>query len=49
MDRALFYGIVVGGVYSLCVLIVLGNAPIAMCSGVLIGLLALARGWRVWG
>lgn len=48
MDRAFFYAVVVGGVSALCVLILLSNAPIALCSGLLIALLALIRGAMAW-
>ena len=49
MDRAVFYAVVVGGLYSLCILVVLNNVPIAIFAGVLVGVLALLRGMRVWG
>jgi hypothetical protein len=49
MDRAVFYAVVVGGTYALCILVVLNNAPIALVSGVLVGVLALLRGMTVWG
>ena len=49
MDRALFYAVVVGGVFALCVLLVLNNAPIAIFTGSLAGFLALLRGMTVWG
>lgn len=49
MDRAFFYAVIVGGVYSLGVLVILNNAPIAIVSGALIGFLALLRGIAVWG
>jgi len=49
MDRAAFYAVIVGGMCSLCVLVVLNNVPIAVFAGVLVGLLALLRGLKVWG
>jgi len=48
MERAVFYAIIVGGVYSLCVLVILNNVPIAAFSGALVGFLALLRGISVW-
>ncbi len=49
MDRALFYAVVVGGIYSILTLLVLNNVPIAVFSGAIIGFLALLRGIAVWG
>ena len=49
MDRALFYAPVVSGVYCLCVLVLLNNALIALLSGVVVLLRALARGMTAWG
>jgi hypothetical protein len=49
MDRALFYGVVVGGVYACGMLVLLNSVPIAAISGGLVGLLALLRGMVVWG
>jgi hypothetical protein len=49
LDRALFYATVVSGVYTLCVLVLLDNAPIALASGAVVLLLALARGMAAWG
>ena len=48
MERAVFYAIVVGGVYALCVLVILNNVPIALFSGALVGFLSLLRGMSVW-
>lgn len=48
MERAVFYAIVVGGVFSLCVLVILNNAPIAVFSGAVVGFMALLRGMAVW-
>ena len=48
MDRAVFYAVVVGGTYSLCLLVVLNNIPIAACAGILVGVLALLRGRAIW-
>jgi hypothetical protein len=47
MDRAFFYAVVVGGTYALCILLLLDNQPIAILSGVLVGVLALLRGMVV--
>jgi hypothetical protein len=44
MDRAFFYAVVVGGIYALCMLLLLDNQPIAILSGILVGILALLRG-----
>lgn len=49
MDRALFYAVVVGGIYALCMLILLNNSPLAIAAGALVGILALLRGVAVWG
>lgn len=49
MDRALFYAVIVGGTSSLCTLILLNNAPIALVAGALLGFMALLRGMAVWG
>ena len=48
MDRAFFYAVVVGGVFALCVLLLLNNAPIALFCGALAALLALFRGAVAW-
>jgi len=44
MDRAFFYAVVVGGIYALCMLLLLDNQPIAILAGILAGALALLRG-----
>ena len=44
MDRAFFYAVIVGGIYALCMLLLLDNQPIAILSGILVGALALLRG-----
>ncbi len=49
MDRALFYAVVVGGIYALATLVLLDNEPIAVAAGVVVGALALARGVVIWG
>ena len=49
MDRALFYAVVIGGIYALCMLILLDNSPLAIAAGALVGVLALLRGMAVWG
>jgi hypothetical protein len=49
MDRALFYGVVVGGVYACCMLVLLNNVPIAVITGGIVGFIALLRGMTVWG
>ena len=49
MDRALFYSVVVGGVYACGMLVLLDNVPIAVVSGGLVGFMALLRGVAVWG
>ncbi len=47
MDRAFFYAVIVGGTYALCILVLLDNQPIAILSGILVGMLALLRGMVV--
>lgn len=49
MDRALFYAVMIGGTYSLCMLLLLDSVPIAACSGILVGMLAMLRGVALWG
>lgn len=49
MDRALFYGVMVGGTFALCILLLLDSVPIAACSGILAGTLAMLRGAVLWG
>ncbi len=49
VDRALFYAIVIGGIYALCMLILLDNSPLAIAAGAVVGVLALLRGIAVWG
>ena len=49
VDRALFYAVVIGGSYALCMLILLDNSPLAIAAGALVGVLALLRGMAVWG
>ena len=49
MLRAVFYAVVVGGTYSLCLLVVLNNVPLAAGAGILVGCLALLRGRALWG
>jgi hypothetical protein len=49
VDRALFYAVVVGGIYALCMLVLLNNSPLAIGAGALVGVLALLRGMAVWG
>jgi len=49
VDRALLYAAILGGVCSLGVLVVLANVPLAICSGAIVGAVALLRGIALWG
>jgi len=49
VDRALCYAVVIGGIYALCMLILLDNSPLAIAAGAVVGVLALLRGMAVWG